>query len=425
MKEIELKVERVALEDIQDFKLNAKEHTQKQIKALKESIKRHGFCDPIGLWTNSEGRPEIVEGHGRVIAMKQLGYKYVPAVFLDHLSDEGRKEYTLEHNQINLMTGFYIPTLQTALDELPGLDLELLDLKGFFDDNAVTEDATKPQTDFFEDRENRDSSKQEENEEYNEFVEKFEPKRTTDDCYTPDNIYNAVAYWVSKEYGVERENMVRPFYPGGDYERHTYKPNDVVVDNPPFSILAEIMKFYDENGIKFFLFAPLLTLFSSAIENVTYIPTDNSIIYENGARVKTGFVTNLDTCKIRTAPDLYQAIFAANKENTAGAELPSYEYPPQVMTATKLSAIGRTQAIRIERATKIRELEAQKSSGKSIFGAGFLVSEQDAAAVEAAKEAAAKAEAQKELKEKEKIIWELSAKERAIIDELGAYHEGR
>lgn len=92
-------------------------------------------------------------------------------------------------------------------------------------------------------------------------MEKFEGKRTTDDCYTPDIVYEAVADWVANEYSLDRKNFVRPFYPGGDYQAFKYKKNAVVVDNPPFSILSEILQWYDENGVKFFLFAPALTLF--------------------------------------------------------------------------------------------------------------------------------------------------------------------
>lgn len=33
-------------------------------------------------------------------------------------------------------------------------------------------------------------------EEYQAFVDKFKPKRTTDDCITPDNVYEAVLAWV-------------------------------------------------------------------------------------------------------------------------------------------------------------------------------------------------------------------------------------
>ena len=54
-----------------------------------------------------------------------------------------------------------------------------------------------------------------ESKEYREFVDKFKPKKTTDDCYTPENIYEAVKGWACKEYGINPKNIVRPFYPGG------------------------------------------------------------------------------------------------------------------------------------------------------------------------------------------------------------------
>ena len=87
--------------------------------------------------------------------------------------------------------------------------------------------------------------------------------KTTDDCYTPPNIYEAVVDWCEKEYSIDRTKIVRPFYPGGDYEHYPYKEDSVVIDNPPFSILSKIVRFYNENNIKYFLFAPTLTLFSS------------------------------------------------------------------------------------------------------------------------------------------------------------------
>ena len=101
-------------------------------------------------------------------------------------------------------------------------------------------------------------------ESYEEFVEKFKPKKTTDDCYTPPRVYEAVKDWVVKEYGIDPTKIVRPFYPGGDYERFEYPEGGVVLDNPPFSILSKILRFYDERGIAYFLFAPTLTIFSSA-----------------------------------------------------------------------------------------------------------------------------------------------------------------
>lgn len=93
----------------------------------------------------------------------------------------------------------------------------------------------------------------EQNEEYRDFVEKFKPQKTTDDCYTPQPVFDAVADWVANEYGFDRTQFVRPFWPGGDYERADYPDSCVVVDNPPFSILSEIVRFFQAENIRFFL----------------------------------------------------------------------------------------------------------------------------------------------------------------------------
>lgn len=104
----------------------------------------------------------------------------------------------------------------------------------------------------------------EEFEDYEGFVKKFSEthKKTTDDCYTPPEIYKAVFQWVKDEIGIpENSEIIRPFYPGGDYENEDYM-GKIVIDNPPFSILAKIIKFYQSKNIKFFLFAPGLTCMS-------------------------------------------------------------------------------------------------------------------------------------------------------------------
>ena len=69
---------------------------------------------------------------------------------------------------------------------------------------------------------------------YDGFVEKFKPKKTTDDCYTPPAVYETIKNWACSEYGIDPSKVVRPFYPGGDYESFDYSGGKVVVDNPPF-----------------------------------------------------------------------------------------------------------------------------------------------------------------------------------------------
>lgn len=97
---------------------------------------------------------------------------------------------------------------------------------------------------------------------YEEFVEKFKPKLTTDDCATPELVYDAVLGWVAKEYGIDPKSVLRPFWPGLDYQQQEYPDGCVVVDNPPFSILSKICEWYLDRNIKFFLFAPSLTALS-------------------------------------------------------------------------------------------------------------------------------------------------------------------
>lgn len=66
--------------------------------------------------------------------------------------------------------------------------------------------------------------------EYQAFVDKFKPKLTTDDCYTPQIVYDAIADWTAKTYGLDKSTFVRPFYPGGDYQHFKYPDGCIVVD---------------------------------------------------------------------------------------------------------------------------------------------------------------------------------------------------
>lgn len=245
---------------------------------------------------------------------------------------------------------------------------------------------------------------------YEQFVEKFKPKKTTDDCYTPPLIYDCVANWVANEYSVNRDEFCRPFYPGGDYEHFVYT-NKIVVDNPPFSIFSKILRFYIENNIKFFLFAPAQSLFSGATENCTMIVVYQDLIYENGARVATAFVTNLDAneIRIRTAPDLHEQLGKINKRKVDPRQVIKYEYPANVMTVCKLKkmcAQGKKVTIPRAKSTRISQLDYQKSERKAIFGNGYLVSDTVVKDCE-------KAEGKRQVYE-----WQLSEREKAIIAEL-------
>ena len=224
----------------------------------------------------------------------------------------------------------------------------------------------------------------EKREDYEGFVEKFKPKKTTDDCYTMPYIYDALLGWLRQNADIEGRQIVRPFWPGGDYKTVDYPEGCVVVDNPPFSILAEIKRWYAAQGIRFFLFAPHLTLFSSDFPGLTSIIADASVRYENGAVVNTDFVTNLpDFARygIMGEPSLKAAIENAQREalriERDRKELPRYSYPPHLVTVSTVAAImGGGIPVRIPREEMVfvRRLDAQIPVGKTVYGGGFLCS---------------------------------------------------
>lgn len=253
--------------------------------------------------------------------------------------------------------------------------------------------------------------------EYQEFLKKFEAKKTTDDCYTPEVVYDAVADWVANEYGLSRANFVRPFYPGGDYQKERYKKSDVVVDNPPFSIMAEILDFYNKNCIRYFLFGPHLTLFSSSSSRCTVLPVGVTVTYANGANVCTSFLTNLEPkdIRFRSEPRLYAAVREANDKFLGGIKkrLPKYTYPKHIIQTPFLSVLSRFGidfVAKVEDTQPIDQLDAQKAQGKVIFGKGYIISDQLLAERE---------KAEREKAEMDEVTaWPLSDRERAIIAHL-------
>lgn len=117
-----LKVEQFETADLVPYAHNAKEHDDKQIHQIAESISQFGFNDPIGVWTNGRGELEIVEGHGRVMAAMELGIDRVPIIRLDHMDDDARRAYTHVHNQTTLTSGFDEVILAAEMDELYEFD---------------------------------------------------------------------------------------------------------------------------------------------------------------------------------------------------------------------------------------------------------------------------------------------------------------
>ncbi len=247
---------------------------------------------------------------------------------------------------------------------------------------------------------------------YKLFEENFNPKKTTDDCYTPNEIYQVVKEYVN-EFVCPLENLKveRPFKLDGDYQKETehYDENTIVIDNPPFSILAEIKRFYVRRGIKFFLFAPHTSLLSTFIPECNYIITNSRITYENGLTLNTSFVTNLlgDTL-IKVCPILHERIKKALKLKE---ESPKFKYCDNLITSTglgELASKGEAFELKKDEAIYVWRLDSQKPYNKQIFGSGYIITDNKA-------EELAKAKL-KSNEDKDVITFNLSIRERELLD---------
>ena len=252
---------------------------------------------------------------------------------------------------------------------------------------------------------------------YLAFVEKFQPKKTTDDCYTPAAVYEAVLKFVGGLVDLDGVEIVRPFWPGADFTQARYPNGCVVVDNPPFSILAKIIRYFTAHGIRFFIFAPALTLFTAQDCDVTYIVADADITYANGAVVHTGFITNiLEDVRIWCCPELADAIRKAQEREDKSKRV--YSYPRNIVTAATLQKIvahGVELKIGKRDCFPVRDLDSAKGAGCSLFGGGYLLSSSAAE-----RRAAAQREAERRAEEEkpEAISLVLSPRERRIVEML-------
>lgn len=130
---------------------------------------------------------------------------------------------------------------------------------------------------------------------YEAFCDKFKVKENvnkSDECYTPPTIFEYVYSYVRELFPQYNsyENL-RPFKPNDNFIAENYT-NKIVIDNPPFSFLTKIVKWYQTQNIKFWLFAPTLTIMQ-LYGLCDIVITSNNIIFLNGANVNISFVTNM------------------------------------------------------------------------------------------------------------------------------------
>lgn len=257
---------------------------------------------------------------------------------------------------------------------------------------------------------------------YESFIAKFRDNpKTTDDCFTPKDVYEAVVEWLGSVYDMSDKVILRPFFPGGDYENSDYPENGVVIDNPPFSMFTKICAFYAAHKIPFFLFGPGMTITSCCKYGCTAVMVDNNIVWDNGAVVRVGFASNLfGDIMAMTAPKLRQMLAACPSQNVKKS-LPSFAYPPEVVRVSDFHVICNGD---VEYVLHCSECAITKKLDHKdgMFGDFFLVSTEKGEAKEAARLRAQEA-ARLRVQEaaRNAVPVELSPRERRIIERLNGH----
>lgn len=113
----------IELSKLKNYENNIKIHTEEQINKIALSIEKTGFNDPIGITEDFE----IVEGHGRVLAAKELGIDKVPCIVLKNMDHEKVRLYRILHNKCCLETGLDKERLAYELNalQIEGIDIAI------------------------------------------------------------------------------------------------------------------------------------------------------------------------------------------------------------------------------------------------------------------------------------------------------------
>lgn len=114
-----MEIRKMAIAGITPYGNNAKEHPREQIEQIKKSIREFGNNDPIAV--DEDG--VVIEGHGRLEALQELGYKEAEVIVLRGLTEAQKNAYRLVHNQLTMNSGFDLRALEEELRKIDGMDM--------------------------------------------------------------------------------------------------------------------------------------------------------------------------------------------------------------------------------------------------------------------------------------------------------------
>lgn len=119
-----MEVVKIKIDKLKPYANNVKLHPKDQIEQIKQSIKEFGNNDPIAVDEDNV----IIEGHGRYMALLELGYEEVEIIRLCGMTEDKKNAYRLVHNKLTMNSGFDIDALERELESIQ-MDLAKYDLE--------------------------------------------------------------------------------------------------------------------------------------------------------------------------------------------------------------------------------------------------------------------------------------------------------
>jgi DNA modification methylase len=108
---------------INDLKLdpaNPRVHTRQQLRKIARSIETFGFNVPVLVDTNLK----VIAGHGRILAMKELGWTEIPTIWIDHLSEAQARAFMIADNRLTEIATWDDTLLGQQLKALSEVELD-------------------------------------------------------------------------------------------------------------------------------------------------------------------------------------------------------------------------------------------------------------------------------------------------------------
>jgi len=107
---------------------NPRLHSKKQIRQIANSIETFGFNVPILV----DAALKVIAGHGRLLACRELGWREVPTLCLDHLTPAQARAFAIADNRLTEIATWDDRLLAQQLKDLSLLGLDFsLEVTGF------------------------------------------------------------------------------------------------------------------------------------------------------------------------------------------------------------------------------------------------------------------------------------------------------